>query len=87
MRETYRERDAVPVTLDAETVGSAAAQQWLDELAASLDGTILDSRFTLAEEDGAVRVRITAACEEQIAAEMLDRTPLPEPPEQAQAED
>ena len=50
-------------------------------------GTILDSRFTLAEEDGAVRVRITAACEEQIAAEMLDRTPLPEPPEQAQAED
>lgn len=87
VRETYRERDAVPVTLDAETVGSAAAQQWLDELAASLDGTILDSRFTLAEEDGAVRVRITAACEEQIAAEMLDRTPLPEPPEQAQAED
>lgn len=87
VRETYRERDAVPVTLDAEAVGSAAAQQWLDELAASLDGTILDSRFTLAEEDGAVRVRITASCEEQIAAEMLDRTPLPEPPEQAQAED
>ncbi len=78
VRETCRERDAIPVSGTAQEVGDAAAQTWLDRLAQTLDGTILESRWTIEEEQGAVRVRVTAACEEQIACEMIDRTPLPE---------
>ena len=81
-----RECDAVPVSGTAQEVGDAAAQTWLDRLAQTLDGTILDSRWTIEEEAGAVRVRVTASCEEQIACEMIDRTPLPEKEQEEPAE-
>lgn len=84
VRETCCQRDAVPMTGTAQEVGDAAAQTWLDRLADTLDGTILDSRWTIEEEAGAVRVRVTASCEEQIAGEMIDRTPLPEKEEPAE---
>ena len=86
VRETSRECDAVPVSGTAQEVGDAAAQTWLDRLAQTLDGTILDSRWTIEEEAGAVRVRVTASCEEQIACEMIDRTPLPEKEQEEPAE-
>ena len=86
VRETCRECDAVPVSGTAQEVGDAAAQTWLDRLAQTLDGTILDSRWTIEEEAGAVRVRVTASCEEQIACEMIDRTPLPEKEQEEPAE-
>ena len=86
VRETCRECDAVPVSGTAQEVGDAAAQTWLDRLAQTLDGTILDSRWTIEEEGGAVRVRVTASCEEQIACEMIDRTPLPEKEQEEPAE-
>lgn len=85
VRETVRTCDAGSVTGTAQEVGDAAAQAWLERLADTLDGTILDSRWTIEEEAGAVRVRVTASCEEQIACEMIDRTPLPEK-EQEEAE-
>lgn len=78
VRETSRERDAVLVSGTPQAVGDAAARAWLSDLADTLDGVILESRWTLAEEPGAVRVHIAAACEEQIAQEMIDGTPLPE---------
>ena len=86
VRETCRACDALPVSGTAQEVGDAAAQTWLDRLAQTLDGTILDSRWTIEEEAGAVRVRVTASCEEQIACEMIDRTPLPEKEQEEPAE-
>lgn len=81
VKQTYRVQDATPITGDAQTVGEAAAKRFLEELEQTLDGKILESSWQAEEIDGAVRVRITASCEEQIAAEMIDRTPLPEKPE------
>lgn len=77
--QTWRETDAVQVTGDAQTVGEQAAKQWLSDLQKQIDGVILESNWQIEEIEGAVRVSITAACEEQIGAEMIDRTPLPEP--------
>lgn len=81
VRQTYRVQDATPITGDAQMVGEAAAKRFLDELEQTLDGKILESSWQAEEVDGAVRVRVTASCEEQIATEMIDRTPLPEKPE------
>lgn len=81
VRQTYQVQDAVLMTGDAQQVGEAAAKRFLEALAQTLDGTILESSWQAEEVNGAVRVRVTAACEEQIAAEMIDNTPLPEKPE------
>ena len=86
VRQTYREKDAVPVTQDAQTLGDALAEQWLEDLAGELDGTILESSWKIEDLGDAVRVRVTASCEEQIAAEMIDRTPLPEKQDPEQTE-
>lgn len=81
VRQTYQVQDAALITGDAQKVGEAAAKRFLDELAQTLDGKILESSWQAEEVNGAVRVCVTAACEEQIAAEMIDYTPLPEKPE------
>ncbi len=81
VRQTYREQDATLITGDAQAVGEAVAVRFLENLEQTIDGKILESSWQVEEQDGAVRVHITASCEEQIAAEMIDRTPLPEKPQ------
>ncbi len=81
VRQTDREQDATLIRSDAQTVGEAVAARFLKDLEQTLDGRILESSWQAQEQDGAVRVHITASCEEQIASEMIDRTPLPEKPQ------
>lgn len=80
VKQTFRAQDATQMLGDAQIVGETVATRFLEELEQTLDGKILESSWQAEEIDGAVRVRITVSCEEQIAAEMIDHTPLPEKP-------
>lgn len=80
VRQTYRAYDRVPESRPSEAAAAQAAARWRSRLAAGLDGTVTDSSYTCQVLPQAVRLSLRALCEEQIAAERIDETPLPQPP-------
>lgn len=64
---------------DPEARAQAMAETIERRLTGEIDGEILSFGWTRDENAPGVVVRCTAACEEQIGAEVIDRTPLPAP--------
>lgn len=78
VRQTYRFYESVPLTDPEETAAEAVAARWFDRLAETIDGEILSRTWDTEVVPGAVRVTLHAVCEEQIACQMIDESPLPE---------
>ena len=70
---------------DPDARAQAMAETAERRLGEIIDGEVLEFAWSRDESAAAVTIRCAAACEEQIGAEMIDTTPLPEfePPAEA----
>lgn len=91
-RSVYRAYDTVPWTLDASAGEDLLKQSLTDRLEAEMgeDGEVLNTDFTVKEENGMLTVTLLAECREQVGREVAfpgtvgDTTPaVPLGPEEA----
>ena len=76
VRQTYRFYELVPAD-DAAQRAQTMAETTERRLRDSIDGEVLEFAWTQEESAGALTIRCTAVCEEQIGTEVLDRAELP----------
>lgn len=82
--QTYTYYERKPVTQAAQDVGADMLSRALNAIAAGMDGAVTGHDYTVAEQDGAAVLQLSAQGLEQIGVEALDDSEIPETPPAAQ---